>query len=38
MFDREGYSPAFIAKMKHKRIACLTYHKHLGEDLAKRSV
>jgi hypothetical protein len=32
VFDREGYSPAFIARMKQKRIACLTYHKHPGED------
>jgi len=32
VFDREGYSPAFIARMKQNRIACLTYHKHPGED------
>jgi prepilin-type processing-associated H-X9-DG protein len=32
VFDREGYSPAFLAKMKARRIACLTYHKHPGED------
>jgi hypothetical protein len=32
VFDREGYSPAFLAAMKIKRIACLTYHKHAGED------
>ena len=32
VFDREGYSPAFLAKMKQRRIACLTYHKHPGED------
>jgi hypothetical protein len=32
VFDREGYSPAFIARRKQKRIACLTYHKHPGED------
>jgi hypothetical protein len=32
VFDREGYSPAFLAAMKQKRIACLTYHKHAGED------
>jgi hypothetical protein len=31
VFDREGYSPAFIARMKQKRIACLTYHKYSGE-------
>lgn len=28
VFDREGYSPDFFLKMKNKRIACLTYHKH----------
>ena len=32
VFDRKGYSPAFLAAMKKKRIACLTYHKHAGED------
>jgi hypothetical protein len=32
VFDREGYSPAFLTKMKQRRIACLTYHKHPGED------
>jgi hypothetical protein len=32
VFDREGYSPAFLAAMKTKRIACLTYHRHAGED------
>ena len=32
VFDREGYSPAFFAKMwQHHRIACLTYHKHPDE-------
>lgn len=35
VFDREGYSPAFLAAMKTKRIACLTYHKHAGEDWPK---
>jgi hypothetical protein len=35
VFDREGYSPAFFAAMKKKRIACLTYHKHAGEDWPK---
>ena len=35
VFDREGYSPAFLAAMKKKRIACLTYHKHPGEDWPK---
>jgi hypothetical protein len=37
VFDREGYSPAFLAKMKHQRIACLTYHKHPGEDWPKEA-
>ena len=32
VFDREGYSPKFFAKMKQSRIACLTYHKYPGED------
>jgi hypothetical protein len=36
VFDREGYSPAFLAAMKKKRIACLTYHKHAGEDWPKQ--
>jgi hypothetical protein len=32
VFDREGYSPDFLARMKAKRIACLTYHKYPGPD------
>lgn len=32
IFDREGYSPDFMLKMKKKRIAVLTYHKHPGDD------
>jgi hypothetical protein len=32
VFDREGYSPAFMQRMKDQRIACMTYHKHPGED------
>jgi len=32
VFDREGYSPAFMGRMREKRIACLTYNKHPGED------
>src|SRR5262249_19371215 len=32
VFDREGYSPTFFAKMRKRRIACLTYHKYPGED------
>lgn len=35
VFDREGYSPAFFAKMKTKRIACLTYHKYPDKDWPK---
>ena len=32
VFDREGYSPEFLRRMKDKRVACLTYHKFPGED------
>jgi len=32
VFDREGYSPDFLARMKVQRIARLTYHKFPGED------
>ena len=32
VFDREGYSPAFLKRMKTQRIACLTYHKFPGEE------
>jgi prepilin-type processing-associated H-X9-DG protein len=32
VFDREGYSPAFLQTLKDKRIACLTYHKYPGAD------
>lgn len=32
VFDREGYSPAFLARLKAKRIACMTYHKYPGTD------
>ena len=32
VFDREGYSPDFLRRMKKQRIACLTYHKFPGED------
>jgi Transposase protein len=35
VFDREGYSPDFFARMKQQRIACLTYHKYPGEDWPK---
>ncbi len=36
VFDREGYSPEFFLKMKKKRIACLTYHKHPKEDWSEK--
>ena len=32
VFDREGYSPQFLERMRQRRIACLTYHKFPGED------
>ncbi len=32
VFDREGYSPAFFARMKRQRVACLTYRKYANED------
>ena len=32
VFDREGYSPDFLQRMKAQRVACLTYHKYPGED------
>jgi hypothetical protein len=35
VFDREGYSPDFMLRMKDLRIACLTYNKHPGEDWPK---
>lgn len=43
VFDREGYSPAFMKRMREKRIACLTYHKHPqgnwpGEEFKLQSV
>jgi len=28
VFDREGYSPALMLRLKAKRVACLTYHKY----------
>ncbi|MBV8414207.1 MAG: hypothetical protein JO251_03250 [Verrucomicrobia bacterium] len=31
VFDREGYSPNFFARMKEQRIAVLSYHKYPGE-------
>jgi hypothetical protein len=35
VFDREGYSPDFMRRMKTQRVACLTYHKYPGEDWAE---
>ena len=35
VFDREGYSPEFMLRMKILRIACLTYNKHPKEDWPK---
>lgn len=32
VFDREGYSPGFMRRMREKRIACLTYNKFPGDD------
>ena len=32
VFDREGYSPVLFAKMKQRRIACLTYRRSPGPD------
>jgi hypothetical protein len=32
VFDREGYSPDFLGKMRRRRIACLTYHKYPSAD------
>ena len=32
VFDREGYSPDSLKKLKDRRIGSLTYHKHPGPD------
>ncbi len=34
VFDREGYSPNLLRRLKDKRVACLSYHKFPGEDWA----
>lgn len=34
VFDREGYSPDLLQRMKAQRVACLTYHKFPGPDWA----
>jgi hypothetical protein len=36
VFDREGYSPAFLARMKTQRVACMTYHKYPAEDWSEQ--
>ena len=32
VFDREGYSPDLISRMKIKHVACITYHKYPKEN------
>ena len=32
VYDREGYSPESLKRLKERRIGCLTYHKHPGPD------
>lgn len=32
IFDREGYSPELMGKMKQRRIACMTYRRKPGDD------
>jgi hypothetical protein len=32
VFDREGYSPDFLQRLKAQRVACLSYPKYPGED------
>lgn len=32
VFDREGYSPDLMLRLKEQRITCITYHKYPGED------
>ncbi len=43
VFDREGYSPALMLRLRNKQIACITYHKFPGdrwsaEEFTKRHV
>ena len=35
IFDREGYSPAMMLRLKKKHIACITYHKYPGDNWAE---
>ena len=32
IFDREGYSPALMLRLKQQQIACMTYHKYPGDS------
>jgi len=32
VFDREGYRPEMMLRLKKKHVACITYHKYPGED------
>ena len=32
VFDREGYSPDLLRRLKGSRVACLCYHKFPGQD------
>lgn len=32
VFDREGYSPDLMLRLKQQRVAALTYHKYPGQD------
>jgi hypothetical protein len=35
IFDREGYSPAWMKELREQRIACHTYRKYPGEEWAE---
>jgi len=32
VFDREGYSPGFMKRMRDKSVTCQTYNKYPGVD------
>lgn len=34
VFDREGYSPDMMLRLKQKQVACITYRKYPSEDWA----
>jgi hypothetical protein len=36
IFDREGYSPDLLSRLKTLRVACLTYRKFVYEEWAGR--